>query len=155
MWSLLLRTSFLQKVGYLHDSLVRLSNKQPACSSLKQHFCERNGYILVVNFMANKDSIGGDRKQHREISASEFRGISFSLIGIWKGTTRHGFPGDDADLHSDRNHRKPLHQNLLQQRTFYQSISPNFSNYCNNLLLDDVGDCISGTDEATHCTYIE
>ena len=126
----------------------------------------------------------GDRKQHREISASEFRGnitnyhysnvfslflfslslifhhflgiqtppnnrvqftsapksihqlirilfhslfqfalgISFSLIGIWKGTTRHGFPGDDADLHSDRNHREPLHQNLLQQRTFYQSV---------------------------------
>ncbi|KAK7387127.1 hypothetical protein VNO78_27653 [Psophocarpus tetragonolobus] len=80
---------------------------------------------------------------------------SLSLIGIWKGTNRHGFLGDDADLRSDRNHREPLHQNLLQQRTFYQSISPYFGNYCNNLLLDDVGNCISGTDETTHCTYIE
>ncbi|RDX86222.1 hypothetical protein CR513_32472, partial [Mucuna pruriens] len=68
----------------------------------------------------------------------------FSLIGIRKGTNRHGFLGDDADLRSDRNHRKPLHQNLLQQRTFCQFISPNFGNYCNNLLLDDGGTvCIS------------
>ncbi|KAG4964332.1 hypothetical protein JHK84_038956 [Glycine max] len=34
-------------------------------------------------------------------------------------------------------------------------ISPNFGSYCNNMLLDDVGDCISSTDETAHSTYIE
>ncbi|KAK7305182.1 hypothetical protein VNO77_43083 [Canavalia gladiata] len=80
---------------------------------------------------------------------------SFSLIEIWKETYRHGFLGNYANLRSDWDHRVPLHQNLLQQRTFYQSISPNFGYYCNHLLLDDVGNCISGTDEATHSTYTE
>ncbi|XP_025688577.1 uncharacterized protein [Arachis hypogaea] len=34
-------------------------------------------------------------------------------------------------------------------------LSPNFGHYCNNMLLDDVGDCISGADETAHSTNTE
>ncbi|WJX31620.1 hypothetical protein P8452_20031 [Trifolium repens] len=70
-----------------------------------------------------------------------------------KSTNRNGFLDNNTNLRGDWNHRVSLHQNLLQQRTFCKSISPNSGYYCNNMLLDDVGDCIFSTNETAHSTY--
>ncbi|WJX37586.1 hypothetical protein P8452_25336 [Trifolium repens] len=70
-----------------------------------------------------------------------------------KSTNRNGFLDNNTNLCGDWNHRVSLHQNLLQQRTFCKSISPNSGYYCNNMLLDDVGDCIFSTNETAHSTY--
>ncbi|XP_027939243.1 uncharacterized protein LOC114193584 isoform X2 [Vigna unguiculata] len=68
---------------------------------------------------------------------------------------RYGVLGYHASFRSDWNCCVPLYQNLFQQRTFLESISPNLGSYCNNMLLDDVGDCISSTDETADRTYPE
>ncbi|KAJ4982124.1 hypothetical protein NE237_032961 [Protea cynaroides] len=49
-------------------------------------------------------------------------------------------------------HSVPLDQNMLQQRIFCKPVTPNTGYYGYSLLLDDVGDCISCSDETTNCS---
>ncbi|KAK1552371.1 hypothetical protein Q3G72_015499 [Acer saccharum] len=64
-----------------------------------------------------------------------------------------GFSSDNPDFSCDWDHCLYLYQNLLQQRTLCQFVPPNIGYYSNNLLLDDVGNCISCTNETTHSPY--
>ncbi|KAK1583700.1 hypothetical protein Q3G72_026200 [Acer saccharum] len=64
-----------------------------------------------------------------------------------------GFSSDNPDFSGDWDHCLYLYQNLLQQRTLCQFVPPNIGYYSNNLLLDDVGDCISCTNETAHSPY--
>ncbi|KAK3199844.1 hypothetical protein Dsin_023259, partial [Dipteronia sinensis] len=66
---------------------------------------------------------------------------------------RDGFSSDIPDFSGDWVHCLSLYQNLLQQRILCQFVPPNIGYYSNNLLLDDVGDCISCTNETTHSPY--
>ncbi|KAJ4981754.1 hypothetical protein NE237_032591 [Protea cynaroides] len=65
----------------------------------------------------------------------------------------HGLLDIYPDFHCDGGHRGSHGQNLLQQRTFWQPVALNISYYNNSLLLDDVGNCISCTDESINCSY--
>ncbi|KAJ4976809.1 hypothetical protein NE237_001915 [Protea cynaroides] len=77
------------------------------------------------------------------------RGISARLHTRFN---RYGLLDNDPDFHRDRLHSVSLGQNLLQQRTFCKSVTPNTGHYGNSVLLDDVGNCVSCTDETANCS---
>ncbi|KAA8523618.1 hypothetical protein F0562_010041 [Nyssa sinensis] len=70
-------------------------------------------------------------------------------------SNQHGVFRNNPNFRCDRNHCVSLYQNLLQQRAFCKSVSPNTGYYCNSMLLDDVGDCIFSADETTHSPNFE
>ncbi|TKY57355.1 ENHANCED DOWNY MILDEW 2 isoform X2 [Spatholobus suberectus] len=113
-----------------------------------------NGYGTIIKVVTHA---GTAQKLHITDTTTNYgtEGNSFSVNRIRIRHHRYGILGNHANFRSDWNFRVPLYQNLFQQRTFRESISPNFGSYCNNMLLDDVGDCISGTDETAHSTYPE
>ncbi|KAL9254316.1 hypothetical protein AKJ16_DCAP03234 [Drosera capensis] len=58
----------------------------------------------------------------------------------------------NPNFFGDRDRCITFCQILLQQRTFYESVPCYVDCYGNGVLLDDVGDCVSGTIESSHRT---
>ncbi|KAI4339512.1 hypothetical protein MLD38_024452 [Melastoma candidum] len=63
-----------------------------------------------------------------------------------------GVPCYNPNLPRDWNNCISEYKNLLQQRTIDKFVPPDLSYYRNCLLLDDVGNCVSGTNESANCS---
>ncbi|KAI4387705.1 hypothetical protein MLD38_000117 [Melastoma candidum] len=63
-----------------------------------------------------------------------------------------GVPCYNPNLPRDWNNSISEYENLLQQRTIDKFVPPDLSYYRNCLLLDDVGNCVPGTNESANCS---
>ncbi|PKI77454.1 hypothetical protein CRG98_002060 [Punica granatum] len=94
----------------------------------------------------------------RSDSGSALRFLESHRVSWWtlrsKGI-RDGVSGDNPHFRSDWDHRVPLHQNMLQQRTFCEFVPSDLGYYCDSLLLDDVGNCLSCTNETSDSSNLE
>ncbi|KAH7861625.1 hypothetical protein Vadar_028583 [Vaccinium darrowii] len=81
--------------------------------------------------------------------------ISIACAGPLVKSNQNGVFRNDPNFRGDWNHFCSLCQNLLQQRAFYESVARDIGYYCNSMLLDDVGNCVSCPDEATHSPNFE
>ncbi|XXG85123.1 hypothetical protein AAC387_Pa11g0271 [Persea americana] len=90
-------------------------------------------------------------EEEEEASADFFQGsaipnfVSAVRSSLDSRSDRHGFLDDNPNFHSSGLRCLYHGQIVLQQRPFCQSAPLNIGYYCNSLLLDDVGYCISGT----------